>query len=81
MAENANKRKMVGTVSSAKMTKTIIVKVSSVKVHPKYHKRYTVTKKYPSHNEIEGVAVGDKVEIMESKPYSKTVKWVVVKKV
>ncbi len=72
---------MIGIVASAKMNKTVVVKVSSVKVHPKYHKRYTVTKKYPAHNELADVAIGDKVEITESKPISKTVNWVVTKKV
>lgn len=76
-----SKRKLIGTVEKAKMAKTVIVKVGSVKVHPKYHKRFLVMKKYPAHNEIEGIAVGDKVEIEESKPISKTVNWVVTKKV
>ena len=74
------KRQLTGTVASNKMTKTVIVKVESVKVHPKYHKRYTVTKKYPAHAE-EALAIGDKVVIEESKPFSKTVNWQVVKKV
>jgi small subunit ribosomal protein S17 len=76
-----NKRKLIGIVESAKMNKTVIVKVGSVKVHPKYHKRYQVTKKYPAHNEIAEITAGDRVEIEESKPYSKTVNWVVTKKV
>ena len=74
------RRQLVGEVVSAKMNKTVIVKVDSVKVHPKYHKRYTVSKKFPSHNEME-VKVGDKVTIEESKPYSKTVFWTVVNKI
>jgi len=72
---------MIGTVSSAKMTKTVIVKVGSVKVHPKYHKRYSVTKKFPAHNELPDINVGDKVEIQECRPMSKTVNWVVIKKI
>jgi small subunit ribosomal protein S17 len=76
-----SKRKLIGTVDSAKMTKTVIVKVGSIKVHPKYHKRYEVVKKYPAHNELADIVVGDKVEIQESKPYSKTVNWEVTKKV
>jgi small subunit ribosomal protein S17 len=75
----AIKRKLVGTVVSNKMNKTVIVKVDSVKVHPKYHKRYTVSKKYPAHTDSE-VAVGEKVTIEESKPYSKTVNWKVISK-
>ena len=76
-----SKRTLEGIVESAKMTNTVIVKVGTVKVHPKYHKRFVVTKKYPAHNEIADVKMGDKVEITESKPYSKTVNWVVTKKI
>lgn len=74
------KRKLVGIVMSNKMNKTVIVKVESVKVHPKYHKRYKVFKKYPAHADSD-FAIGDKVVIEESKPYSKTVNWRVVGKV
>jgi len=73
------KRQLVGQVVSNKMNKTVIVKVEAVKVHPKYHKRYKVFKKYPAHAE-EQYAVGDKVVIEESRPYSKTVNWKVIKK-
>jgi small subunit ribosomal protein S17 len=76
----AIKRKLTGIVVSNKMNKTVIVKVEGVKVHPKYHKRYKVFKKYPAHAD-EQVAVGDKVVIEESKPYSKTVNWKVLNKV
>ena len=74
------KRKLTGQVVSAKMTKTVIVKVESVKVHPKYHKRYKVYKKYPAHSEGE-YKIGEKVVIQESKPYSKTVRWEVISKI
>ena len=73
------RRQLTGLVVSNKMTKTVIVKVDAVKVHPKYHKRYTVSKKYPAHTE-EALNVGDKVVIEESKPYSKTVNWKVLSK-
>lgn len=75
------KRKLVGQIISAKMTNTVIVKVESVKVHPKYHKRYKVSKKYPSHVDTADYKVGDKVTIQESRPYSKTVNWKVISKV
>jgi small subunit ribosomal protein S17 len=73
------KRRMTGTVSSNKMNKTIVVRVESTKVHPKYLKRYKVFKKFPARAEGE-FAVGDKVEIEETKPISKTVHWIVVRK-
>jgi small subunit ribosomal protein S17 len=73
------KRQLTGQIVSNKMNKTVIVKVESIKVHPKYHKRYKVFKKFPAHAE-ETFAVGDRVVIEESKPYSKTVTWKVISK-
>lgn len=78
--ENKIRRKLNGVVISAKMNQTVIVKVDNVKVHPKFHKRYTTSKRYPAHNELAGVAAGDKVVIEESRPYSKTVNWQVISK-
>jgi len=74
------KRKLSGVVVSNKMHKTVIVKVELVKVHPKYHKRYKVFKKYPSRNELPDVKIGDRVVIEESRPISKTVNWKVISK-
>ena len=74
------KRKMTGVVHSNKMNKTVIVKVETIKVHPKYHKRFSIVKKYPAHNELTDIKVGDRVVIEESKPISKTVHWVVISK-
>lgn len=73
--------KLVGTVSSNKMTNTVIVKIDQVKVHPKYQKRYRMTKKYAADTAGQQYAIGDKVEIMESKPISKTKNWVVTRKI
>ncbi len=76
------RRQLNGQIISNKMNQTVIVKVESVKVHPKYHKRYKVFKKYPAH--VDGnsadYAIGDKVVIEEAKPYSKTVNWKVISK-
>jgi small subunit ribosomal protein S17 len=76
------KRQLTGQVTSNKMTQTIVVKVETVKVHPKYHKRYKVFKKYPAHvdGDAKQFVVGEKVVIEESKPYSKTVNWKVISK-
>lgn len=72
---------MVGTVSSNKMTNTVIVKVEQVKVHPKYHKRYTTAKKFVADTAGKAYGIGDKVEIKECRPLSKTKNWVVTKKI
>ena len=74
-------RKLVGVVSSDKMSKTVIVKVESTKVHPKYLKRYKVSKKFAAHSPNNEYKLGDRVEIEESKPLSRTKQWVVVRKI
>lgn len=78
--ENTNKRKLTGEVVSDKMAKTIVVKVESVKVHPKYQKRYTVSKKYKVHDETNQYKVGDKVVFVECRPLSRDKRWRVLSK-
>ena len=72
---------MVGRVSSNKMTNTVIVKVDQVKVHPKYKKRYTTSQKFAADTAGVAYAIGDKVELKESRPLSKTKHFIVVRKV
>jgi small subunit ribosomal protein S17 len=79
MAENkVIKKKFKGEVVSDKMDKTIVVKVDSVKVHPKYKKRYTVSRKYKVHDEKNQYKEGDKVIFIECRPISKDKKWRVI---
>jgi len=73
-------RKFTGVVVSDKNDKTIVVKVESVKKHPKYHKRYTVSKKYKVHDEANSYKIGDKVSFMECRPLSRDKRWRVIKK-
>jgi small subunit ribosomal protein S17 len=75
------KRKLVGTVVSDKMQKSVVVRIKSIKIHPKYKKRYNVFKKFVAHNEDINVKIGDLVEIEEMKPKSRTKKWLITKKV
>ncbi|MBI3952343.1 MAG: 30S ribosomal protein S17 [Candidatus Doudnabacteria bacterium] len=79
--QEAKRKKIVGTVTSAKMAKTVVVLVEVFKVHPKYFKRFRKSMKFAAHNEIPDLKTGDKVVIEESKPYSKTVHWRVVEKI
>ena len=72
------KRTMAGEVVSDKMNKTIVVKVDSVKIHPKYKKRYTVSKKYKVHDEQEKFHTGDKVDFQECRTMSKEERWRVI---
>jgi small subunit ribosomal protein S17 len=74
-------RKLIGTVTSDKMEKTVTVAVNSFKTHPKYKKRYKVTTKYKAHDEKNEYAEGDKIVIRESRPLSKDKNWRVVEKV
>ena len=75
------RKRMIGEVVSDKMTKTIVVKVTVRKKHPKYFKQYTVSKRYKAHDENSEFHAGDLVEIEESAPISKDKKWKAVKKV
>ncbi len=72
------KRKFNGVVISDKMNKTIVVKVARVKVHPKYNKRFSVSKKYKVHDEKNQYKEGDKVQFIETRPLSKDKRWRVV---
>lgn len=68
-----------GTVTSNKMDKTIVVAVHSYKIHPKYKKRYRVSKKYYAHDPENIYKVGDAVTIYETRPLSKLKRWTVAR--
>jgi len=75
------KRVKVGVVVSDKMHKTVVVKVDSLKRHPKYKKTYSVSKKFKAHDENNEYHIGDKVEIEETRPISKDKNFKVVRKI
>lgn len=75
------KKKLTGIVVSDKMEKTVVVKVESVKEHPKYKRRYKVHKKYKAHDEKREYKVGDTVMIEETIPMSKDKHFVVIRKI
>ncbi len=62
---------MQGKVISTKGSKTAIVEVSRLLAHPIYKKRVKKTKRFAAHDEL-GAKEGDTVEIVETRPYSKT---------
>lgn len=68
-------KKFNGVVVSDKNDKTIVVKVESVKVHPKYKKRYVVSRRYKVHDEKNEYKVGDKVIFIECRPLSRDKRW------
>lgn len=71
-------RSKQGTVTSTKQQKTIIVTVAVYKTHPKYKKRYMVTKKYHVDNpEDKKYELGTTVTFYETRPLSKLKCWTV----
>ena len=69
--KKTNGRVLRGTVVSSKMTDTCTVAVERYVKHPKYKKFMRRTKKYLVHDAGNTAKVGDKVEIIETRPISK----------
>ena len=79
MAEERNMRPVrTGRVVSDKMDKTVVVTIKNRVRHPLYNKIVNDTVKYKAHDENNECGVGDKVLIMECRPYSKDKRWRVV---
>ena len=74
------KRVLQGKVVSSKGDKTIVVEVKRKFQHPFYGKIISRSKKYHAHDEKNKFKVGDLVNIIESRPFSKKKKWEVVNK-
>lgn len=70
-------KERVGVVVSNKMQKTVVVAVENRSSHPKYGKIVVSTKRYQAHDEENRCQEGDRVRITESRPLSKTKRWVV----
>ena len=77
--ERSNRKVYRGTVVSDKMDKTITVIVETKKTHPLYGKRVKYSKKFKAHDENNEARMGDKVEIMETRPVSATKRFRLVK--
>lgn len=78
--EERNLRKtMTGTVVSDKMDKTIVVAVEDNVTHSIYKKTVKKTYKLKAHDENNECKVGDRVEVMETRPLSKDKRWRLVK--
>ncbi|HBW73675.1 MAG: 30S ribosomal protein S17 [Candidatus Magasanikbacteria bacterium GW2011_GWA2_45_39] len=78
--KNVQHKVFTGIVTSAKMPKTLVVKVEKVKKHPKYLKFYTVHSKFKVHYTSGTYAHGDKVSFIECRPLSKDKRWRIFKK-
>ena len=77
--ERSNRKVYRGPVVSDKMDKTITVIVETKKTHPLYGKRVKYSKKFKAHDENNEARMGDKVEIMETRPLSATKRFRLVK--
>lgn len=71
----ANKKRYVGLVTSDKMEKTIVVAVSTRKLHPLYKKYVNHTKRVKAHDEKNEANIGDTVRVVECRPISKDKCW------
>ena len=71
------KRTLIGRVVSDKMDKTVTVLVERKVKHPMYGKVMVRSKKYHAHNEGNTAKAGDLVEIIETRPVSRTKSWAV----
>ncbi len=72
-------KKFKGVVISDKSDKTVVVNVESIKVHPKYKKRYVVSRHYKVHDEKNECKIGDKVVFVECRPLSRDKRWRIIK--
>jgi small subunit ribosomal protein S17 len=81
MTITSKKQLMVGLIVSDKMDKTVVVKVDMRKRHAKYHKSYTVSKRFKAHDENNEFKTGEKVEIESIAPKSKDKRFKVVRKI
>jgi small subunit ribosomal protein S17 len=72
------RKRLIGVVTSDKMDKTVVVEVATTKRHPLYGKVMRLVKKYKAHDEKNECRIGDRVEIIESKPMSRHKSWAVV---
>lgn len=77
MAQEQRKR-LEGVVVSDKMDKTVVVRVERTVRHPLYGKVLRRAKKHHAHDEKNECRVGDRVRLLESRPLSKTKRWVVI---
>jgi len=69
------RQELVGVVTSAKMQKTIVVKVTRTTQHPLYERVMRFSKKYYAHDETGEAKLGDTVRIVSTRPLSKLKRW------
>ena len=78
-AERKRRKTLRGRVVSDKMQKSVVVTIERLVKHPLYGKRIKRTSRYTAHDETNDCREGDLVEIMETRPMSKTKRWRVIR--
>lgn len=78
MTKTTNNRRLKGTVSSDRMERTVVVTVTTEKMHSKYLKYFKQSNRFKAHDEENKYKVGDEVVIEETRPLSKDKRWRVV---
>ena len=78
-AKKSNKRSLVGMVVSDRNDKTIVVRVETLVKHPLVKKYISRRKKFMAHDPENECRIGDKVQIIESRPLSRQKRWRLVK--
>ena len=73
--DRGNRKVQTGTVISDKMQKTVVVEARTMVQHPRYKKFVRRRRRFKAHDENNTCRVGDKVEIIETRPLSKTKRW------
>jgi small subunit ribosomal protein S17 len=75
MAQRPLRKTRIGVVVSNKMEKTISVAIERRVPHPIYKKYFKKTTRLMAHDEKRECQIGDKVKIMETRPFSKNKRW------
>lgn len=75
VAAKSNKRVFVGRVSSDRMDKTIVIEITTRKMHRLYKKYMAHSKKLKAHDENNEAHIGDVVRVIEARPMSKEKRW------
>ncbi len=78
MSDRNLRKQRVGRVVSDKMDKTVVVAIEDNKRHPLYKKIIRNTVKIKAHDENNECGIGDRVQVMETRPLSKDKRWRVV---
>jgi len=73
--KTTRKTEFVGIVTSDKMQKTIVVEITTRKLHPLYKKYVKRSKRVKAHDENNEAHIGDTVRVIESKPISRDKRW------